>query len=88
MVVRTLRARNVLGSRAIEDYLSSESSESEFVEGEEKPWPVEGERAGRPRRRAPHYPRPHSHLVFRVSSGGGRACGNKHARRYENCTFQ
>lgn len=75
------RARNVLGSRVISDYLSSESSEGEFVE-EEKPWPPPG-RTSRPPKRTSHIPRPHSHL-FRTSDGR-RARGNKHARRWENC---
>ena len=74
-------ARNVLGSRVISDYLSSESSEGEFVE-EEKPWPPPG-RTSRPPKRTPHIPRPHSHL-FRTSDGR-RARGNKHGRRWENC---
>ena len=75
------RTRNVLGSCVITDYLSSESSEGEFVE-EEKPWPPPG-RASRQKRRTARLPRPHSHL-FRTADGR-RVRGNKSARRWENC---
>ena len=88
MVWRSDRSRNLrnYGGTSyglITDY-ASESSESEFVEDEEKPWPPLGaaERTGRSRRRAPRLPRPHSHL-FRGSDG--RMRGSKHVRRWENC---
>ncbi len=85
MVWRSDRARNIFNSSGPPSnaVVSEESSESEFAEGEEKPWPPE-RRLGRcrARKQEAHAPRPHSHL-FRLS--GGRSRGSKHARRWENC---
>ena len=72
-----------LGPSVLVREVTSESSEGEFVEGEEKPWPPEERKSRQKSRRAPRYPRPHSHLFRKASGQPSR--GNKHARRYENC---